>query len=266
MATCGICIHETCDEPIPRDPNDKYTQGDVWGLYESVYRPIYDALLQSLSQHDPGSEAYNRCNQSFLDLTSAPDVISNPRPAIVMESQEDDDGEGLMVCLATRYEETDISELPRIFQHFSIPIAPNHHMCHGSLDHLHSLPEWGKDNAYLIVRPFQSRATVDRPWSKTVDGERVHWVLGRDTMRFLRAEIDRKRDEWQEMAKDSELLAELEAEVRVSTTMLIQVDLADTCTYCPGSCQETQGTILCESSTLFAHRRQAHKPGTLGRR
>lgn len=224
MATCGICTGEVHDEPMPRDPNDKFTQGDVYGLKESVYTPIYDILRESFPQYGVGSSAHRRSRQSLLDLTKVPDVISDPRPAIIMEDKEEDDGGGLLVCLATRYDQTDISKLPRIFRHFSIPISPNHHMWQGYLDHLHSLPEWGKENAWIIARPFKSTATRDRPWSKAVGGgKRVPWVFGRDAMKFLRTEYARRLDEWQEMCRDPVVAAELEAELRVSSTANIDI-------------------------------------------
>ncbi|KAI1790360.1 hypothetical protein LXA43DRAFT_891186 [Ganoderma leucocontextum] len=219
MATSVGCSRKTCDLPISRDSNAKYIQGDVYSLKESVYTPIYDILQQTFPNL---GAAYARSQQSFNDITTTPDVIANPRPAIIMLDQ-DDDRRGLMVCLATTYSGKDLSELPRIFRHFSIPIAPHDHSCPGHLDHLHSLPEWGKENAWIIAWSFPSTATRDRVWSKAVDGGRVPWVFGRDAMRFLRTECDRKLEEWKRMCEDPELAAALEAELRVSATTYIQI-------------------------------------------
>ncbi|KAI1790358.1 hypothetical protein LXA43DRAFT_865268, partial [Ganoderma leucocontextum] len=191
----------------------KYTRGDVYGLKESVYTPIYDILQESFPQHGAGSDAFRRSQQSFRDITTTPDVIVNPRPAIIMQDKDDDRG-SLMVCLATRYEGEDISKLPLIFRHFSIPIAPHDHISPGHLSHLHSYPEWGRNNAWIIARPFPSNATRGCVWDTQIDGEEVPYVFGEDAMGFLEEECDRKREEWISMCKDRKLAAKFEAELR----------------------------------------------------
>ncbi len=221
MASCGICLREAYDVPIPRDPNVAYAQGDVYGLKESVYTPIHDILQRTFGTGNP---AYERSRKSFSDITSTADVIDNPRPAIIMDDQDDDEGEGLMVCLVTTYSNKDISELPRIFRHFSIAIASNDKMWHGYFDHLHALPEWGRENAYVIAWDFLSKATRDGAWTAQVDGKKVPQVIGRDGMSFLRVEINRRWEDWQVMCKDTKLAGKLEAELRVSAqTTYIQV-------------------------------------------
>ena len=112
VASCNTCAREACEVPMPRDPDDTFTQGDVWGMNESIYTAIHGILVESFPKH---SATYKRPNQSLLDLVRVSNVIRDPRPAIAMEDLEDDDGAGVQVCLATRYEGKDISELPCIF-------------------------------------------------------------------------------------------------------------------------------------------------------
>nr|VWP01480.1 Bromo domain-containing protein [Ganoderma boninense] len=94
MASCSICARETCDAPMPRDPNVKYSQGDFYSLRESVYTPIYDILRSTFSALGSESDAWKRNQHSFEALTSVPNVIKDGRPAVVMQD-EDDNPQGL---------------------------------------------------------------------------------------------------------------------------------------------------------------------------
>ena len=231
MACCGICARETCDTPLSRDPNVKYSKGDVYSIRDSIYTPINEILMKTFGA---GTPAFNRSSQSLKGLTSRSDVIRDGRPAVITKDQ-DDDGQGVWVCLATTYSGEEFSKLPFIFRHFSIPIAPN--MGHGLLNHLHGLPEWEKENAYVIMWPFQSKATREGLWTVRIDGEEVPQVLGKEAMEFLIAECERKSEEWWEICEDRKVATEHEAELRVSTTTHAQMNLTNSC--CPGPCQKT---------------------------
>ena len=192
----------------------KYSIGDVYSLKESVYTAIYDIFRSTFGE---GSEAFNRSCDSLQDLTRSPDVIKEGRPAIIMKDDINGDNPlGLLVCLATTYSGEDISNLPSVFQHFSIPIAPN--MWHGHGDHVHGLPEWEKPNAFVIGWQFRSKATREGVWMTQADGEEVPQVLGKEAMRFLVAECKRRRETWLEMCKNLVTATALEAEVNVSAT------------------------------------------------
>ncbi len=217
MASCGICARGTCDVPLARDSNVKYSEGDVYSLRESVYTPIHDILRCTFSQLGGESDALKRNQHSFDDLKSASNFIKGGRPAIVMEDANDNHL-GLMVCVATTYSGEDISKLPRIFRHFSIPVAYNGHITPDHLCHLHAVPEWDRQNAYIIAWQFQSTATCEGIWTVHTDGKptNVPQVLGKDAMEFLVTECDRRREEWHEMCRIPEMAAALEAELRVS--------------------------------------------------
>ena len=98
MDFCGTCARETCDVPTSRDPNSKYAQGDVYGLRESVYTPIYDILQHTFSKAGGNTDALKRAQRSFNDVTSVPRATRSIRPAIIMEEGDDDNGQlGLTV-------------------------------------------------------------------------------------------------------------------------------------------------------------------------
>ncbi|KAM5537896.1 hypothetical protein V8D89_008372 [Ganoderma adspersum] len=212
MATCDGCSRETHDVPLPRDSNAKYIRGDVCSLRESVYAraPICDILGRSFAELGGESDVPKKNRNSSNDLTITTDVIRGGRPAVIMKD-DDDNRQGLMVCVATTYSGEDISKLPRIFQHFSIPIVPNGH---NSPFHLHALPEWDRGNAWLIAWPFGSTATREGIWTSQANGEGVPQVLGRDAMEFLKTDINKKREEWRKMCMDPAAAAELEADLR----------------------------------------------------
>lgn len=266
MASCGTCARETHDEPVIRDPNFKYIQGDVYSLKESVYTPIYDILLHTFSKLDDQSDALRRTQQSLDKLTR---TIKGGRPAVIMKDGGDD-RQGLMVCVATTYKGEDISKLPLIFRHFSIFIEPNH-LPSPSPDHtshIHALPEWDKENAYIIAWRFPSKATRECVWTAQADGDskEVRQVFGRHAMEYLVAECTKRKEQWEEMCKDPAMALKLESELRVSAARSIQVDSADPC-FSETRQRPPEGeTRLCESSTtLLDHHRRAHQPGTTER-
>nr|VWP01475.1 Mitogen-activated protein kinase kinase kinase [Ganoderma boninense] len=214
MASCNICARETCDVPVTSDPNVKYSQGDVYSLKESVYTPIYHILGSTFAALAGKSATLKRNQQSLYDLTRTPDVIRSGRPAVIMEDDDGDNPLGPMVCVATTYSGQDISKLPLIFRHFSIPVASNGQITSGH--HIHALPEWDRENAYIIAWQFRSTATREFIWTAQADGEpeEVPQVLGKDAMEFLHTECERRRDEWKEMCRDPKVAAKLEAELR----------------------------------------------------
>ncbi|PIL33723.1 hypothetical protein GSI_04348 [Ganoderma sinense ZZ0214-1] len=213
MASCSFCARETCDVPLERDTNFKYSQGDIYGLKESVYTPIYDILVQTFSNLTGESDALKRSQQSLNWLTRVPNVIKDCRPAVVMRD-DDDNRLGLTVCVATTYGDEDISNLPFIFRHFSIPFALNGQS--SSEHHVHALPECDRKNAYIFAWQFRSKATRDGLWSVHADGEpeKVPQVLGRDAMEFLVKESARRKEEWENMCKDPGVAAEFETQLR----------------------------------------------------
>ena len=121
-----------------------------------------------------------------------------------------------MLCVATTYKGVDISKLPRIIQHFSISLVSN-----GGIalqPHVHALPEWDRQNAYIIAWQFQSKATLEDAWTAQADeeSEKVLQVLGKGAMEFLVTECTKRKEQWEKMCADPQMALELEAELRVS--------------------------------------------------
>ncbi|PIL33729.1 hypothetical protein GSI_04354 [Ganoderma sinense ZZ0214-1] len=213
MTSCGICARETCDAPLERDTNFKYSQGDIYGLKVSIYTPIYDILVHTFSSLPGESDTLKRNKKLLEALSRFYNVEKGSRPAVIMKD-DDDNRLGLMVCVATTYGKEEISNLPFIFRHFSIPLALNGQS--SSEHHVHTLPESGKENAYIIAWPFQTTAAVDGTWTAQADegSEKVPQVLGRDAMKFLVKECARRKEEWEEMCEDPEVAVKAEGQLR----------------------------------------------------
>ena len=211
---------------MSRDSGFQYCQGDVYGLRESVYTPIYDILVHTFSRLGGESDAFRRSQRSFDEVTNVPNFIRGGRPAVIMKD-DDDNRLGLMVCVATTYKGVDISKLPRIFQHFSITLTPNDNI--PLEDHVHALPGWDRQNAYIIAWPFQSTATLEDAWTAQADEESktVSQVLGKGAMEFLVTECTKRKEQWEKMCADPQMALELEAELRVSVATHAQTDLTD---------------------------------------
>lgn len=230
MASCGTCARGTCDVPLARDTTVEYHQGDVYSLQESVYTPIYDILVHTFSRLGDKSDTSKRSQRSLNDFKGVPNHIRGGRPAVIMEDDDGDNPLGLMVCVATTYSGEPISKLPHIFQHFSIEIAPNHRPSTDRLCHLHGLPEWDRENAWLIGWPFRSTATCEGAWTSKPDGQGDPQVFGMEAMKFLAAECRKRWKDWWDMCeKDPGLPAVFEAELRVSAAKHVQDDFTDPC-------------------------------------
>ena len=212
---------------MPRDSGFQYPQGDVYSLRESVYTPIYDILRHTFTRLSSESDALKRAQQSFNEVTRIPNAIRGGRPAVIMED-DDDNTSGLMVCVATTFKGVDISTLPLIFRHFAIHLSPNGDISLDHSSHIHALPEWDRQNAYIIAWQFRSTATLEGAWTTQAGEEpETRQVLGKGAIELLVTECNKRKEKREKMCEDPKVALELEAELRVSAAAHTQTNLTD---------------------------------------
>ena len=198
--------------------------GDVRSVKESVFTPCYEILKSSISNLP--SSLRNHAARSSDNLTSELcEATRSLRPCIVVKGGiiESDGKTTASICLTTTFNRDPISAMPRIFDHFCVPISP-HELIPANRyreQHVHSMPqEWPRDNGWVIAWPMKISRPIGGPWVEKVNGESQtdgpEWFFGKRAVALLRHECIRKRTEWLEKCKDPDTACALAEEVYVS--------------------------------------------------
>ena len=205
------------------DPN-LLVAGDVRTIQESIFTPIYDILKNPISNL-PRS-LHSLAEQSSASITSLLlDATSRRRPCIVLEEGviKPDGTATVGICLTTTFNKDSIAAMPRIFQHFCVPISPHNLVANGRYrePHVHSMPyEWPRNNGWVIAWCLQSTRKIEEPWVEKVNGKRQiggpEWFFGRQAVALLLDECTRRRDDWYDTCKNPGLACALAKEVYVS--------------------------------------------------
>ena len=159
----------TCSEPLATqhaiDPNKKqYAIGDIVAIQESVHTPI-DPLFASVAAVQPAASSLDNVSRVSKGLDGEGSPV---RPAVILEprliAQQDQEEDTSYLMLMATYKGTHtLAELPLVLQHFCVAVSP-HCEIGEDVTHLHTSPEWQKDHAWLIARPFFSSGTVSKRW------------------------------------------------------------------------------------------------------
>ncbi|KAI0669550.1 hypothetical protein C8Q78DRAFT_1040795 [Trametes maxima] len=197
-----------------------YLAGDICAIYERASTPVYLYL-----NNRPPTSGILRANQTWGSITynasgwrKSGSAVNNvgesrstgverdnphrPRPCVLMDTTLISSSPlNVRVCLFATFDgEWRPSALPRVLQHFCIPIFP--HICivpGKGENHAHTTPEWEHADAWLLAMPFNSTAGIEGRW---VD-ERPHCVEG-DSLHFARSDMialakvcENKRRQWE---------------------------------------------------------------------
>ena len=138
----------------------RYAYGEIIRINESVHAPIEPILSpyqQARSLASGGSPSQTRGRGS-----------KGPRPCVVLTNpgnprQAKGSKPTKTMLLATFSGIHKFDNLPRVLQHFCMPVSP-HSEIGADVEHLHTTPEWQRDHAWLILRPFYSSGAVSGRW------------------------------------------------------------------------------------------------------
>lgn len=205
--------------PSVQEEDKHYSQGEVYGTWESVYTAVYD--IPRAHDTDLGASLYRASLKSYNTLASKARAIPNPRPCIMMDWQNETP-KGRRVCFATTLRGSKLSAMPEVFQHFCIPIYPHDTITRKTPYHLHSEPKWEKENAWVIAWAFHSKSELSglwmdsRPVTIAAAGEPQPWFFGRAAMTLLQTECRRRRISWSKKCSNRETAMIYFAQVKVS--------------------------------------------------
>ncbi|KAI0740874.1 hypothetical protein C8Q76DRAFT_853153 [Earliella scabrosa] len=213
MTVAGSPSHCNCthvcdgDAPVPRGPGIR--KGDVYKIEESIYTPIYDILSHESS--NPDRATWRDSRQTFHDIVQKMHATYKRRPCIMMKHDPDPPTvrKGRKLCLTTTLEGERIENLPRIFLEFCVPIAPSYAISGDEAAHVHSLPEWDRENAWVIAWMFTSRRALlgDSPDPNCVT--RQERVFGSKAMNDLKDECQKRLRAWYDKCRNDQSVSRL---------------------------------------------------------
>ena len=191
--------HGNCgDTQTPRDDNfHTILAGDVFAVQESVYAAIYDVLYQSTVTD---RTLYSQTRTAAHALMGREHATTKIRPCIMMRDDSDPPimRKARMICVTTTWEKTPLTDLPELFQHFSVPLFPNDRISRKHPDHYHSLPSWDIEGAFVFAWQFESKRPLLNRWPRKEPGEPPEEpvVFGTAANARLAQDCLEKREEW----------------------------------------------------------------------
>ncbi|TFK84687.1 hypothetical protein K466DRAFT_496090 [Polyporus arcularius HHB13444] len=198
--SCQCPRYRNGDEPGPSPYAGGIASGDVYTINESVCTPIYDILRNSPNL---ARTQWVQSTTSFISVCSRQTATKHldGRPCIIMRPYKEPPTRamGRKVCLATTLWGRQMSKLPKIFQEFSVPLYPRSSPFEEGDDHIHSLPQWSRTDAWIIAWEFTTHRPLIRRLSagRESDQPGANMVLGMAAMEQLRADCKRNRQEWE---------------------------------------------------------------------
>ncbi|KAI9067477.1 hypothetical protein FKP32DRAFT_1755144 [Trametes sanguinea] len=156
---CLECLDPVRDEyylPESRSAQTEYHGGDICAIKEGTHVPVYLLLA-------PGRRIQAR-------LLNSDDY--RPRPCIVLNNPTEDSmagpvpppasGERTICLMATFNGGTKFEDLPEVLQLNTMPVSP--HYLAQSRRHVHTSPEWEKENAWVILHAYDPRKPFQGHW------------------------------------------------------------------------------------------------------
>ncbi|KAH9846519.1 hypothetical protein C2E23DRAFT_573745 [Lenzites betulinus] len=208
---CLRCQQPSLAPYIPSNPQVKkpeYTPGDIYGIFET----IATAVAYFFEEENPkrGRKRPNTIKRpSLIFHRSAP-------------PNRDKTTQFIVVCLFATFHVTQrFEDLPTVLKHFCVPVSPNVLIKPG-IEHMHTDPEWAREDAYLLLLPFPARRhRLDVRWEDGRHGDVVgaSFRLNEEEYRKIVALTDATFKKWEEWMKENpERAAEAVAEYWVSTS------------------------------------------------
>ncbi|OSC96779.1 hypothetical protein PYCCODRAFT_1249166 [Trametes coccinea BRFM310] len=189
---CLKCLNPVQDEYLPEDglADSAYKAGDICAIKEGTHVPIY--LLLAPGRRVP------------VQLLNSDDY--RPRPCVVLNNraESDDPGpvspSGRTICLmATFNGGTRLEDLPEVLQLNCMPISP-HYLCQSGMRHIHTSPEWPKENAWVILHGYDTEKPFSGHWRNMASQtpNQSFYQLDTETLSAVIRLSKARRAQWEE--------------------------------------------------------------------
>ena len=223
--TCSRCTGaEKPSSTILSMDSTVYSAGFICAVNESLAIPFENMLLRS-----PGIKNNRRVQQQGERNLNrlARCEFSKCRPCVILSSttivRGNSVSEPIMntrVCLMGTFGngQTPYEQLPRICQHFVIPIRPNPRSAPGGL-HIHVSPEMTNPNQYIIGIPIYTKRIIERTWPGPVgdpSSPPMVYTIDQESLVELDEAIQERISQWDGMCRaDPGFAVECAVEYRV---------------------------------------------------
>ncbi|KAI9067483.1 hypothetical protein FKP32DRAFT_265975 [Trametes sanguinea] len=226
LVICKKCRGEELNNPDPeyRPARDSryFSPGDIWAIREGTQVPVYLILN---GQYTGYSIPTHASTGGFSTSTSYARSTAlghyNARPCIIMRRAAMSSPHGCTVCLmATFSGSTRLEDLPEVLRVYCIPLSP-----HGLLrrrpgaKHIHTSPEWPKENTWVIARKFDTYGNLVGRWENRAsdDPTASSYTLDRESQAVLAQSEKERRIQWElSCAEDQTLRKRCDDEYKVS--------------------------------------------------
>ena len=206
----------------------KYKAGFICSVHETLGAP-FERVLKYSPGIENDTDVYEQCD---INLTLfAQRRVGKSRPCVVLNSRNVvrsvNGHEPRMqtdVCLMGTFHNTPYELLPRICQHFVIPIRPNPRSTSEG-HHMHATPEMSHENQYIIAIQMTTERFIKGTWPPAGQGEMppepvVHHIEY-ESMQRLRGLLIERMEEWERMCEaDPEFAVRCAVEYRVRNISL----------------------------------------------
>lgn len=220
MGLC-FCPHITeGDRRIVKSKDDPLLlrAGEVRAIQESVFTPCFDILADHITKLPDHLADFS--NSSLRSIKSKKRRATHKtRPCIILNEGKlrPDNTTDAEVCLLATFEKTPMTELPKLFRHFCVPIVPHDDVpTPNKENHLHSMPyDWSQYNTWAIAWRLKSTRAVDNTWVDFRLPEVSEWYFGRRAIRILMRQCDERRDAWDKLCDNRQKVMEIAHEFSV---------------------------------------------------
>ncbi|KAI8978348.1 hypothetical protein BD414DRAFT_580151 [Trametes punicea] len=206
---CSRCQEPCTDEYLPARDAKAYLPGEICAIKDSPDVPIYLLLTGG---RPPPTQSDNSRSVQFSSVVSARTAASgvrdgyNPRPCIVLEPAPTMSHVGSLICLmATLVGRSQLDELCEILKLFCVHVSPHSPANLADHEHIHTYPEWCKDNTWLIAFRYSSTVSIEGRWRNYRSQTQPHssFKLDATYMEELIRLCERRLEEWEKIVQDN---------------------------------------------------------------
>ncbi|KAI0327937.1 hypothetical protein GY45DRAFT_1362998 [Cubamyces sp. BRFM 1775] len=176
--------------------------GDICVIYESPNVPVHEILTGLAPRYATGTPS-DTTETVGTDVQATPEYWrgSKKRPCIVTKRRSLTPA-SVEVCLMATFGHTAaLKDIPEILQRFCVPIYPH---TVPSMQHLHTCPEWLREDAWVLARRTQSASQISKWWknNRSETPEKSAFKADEEALLLLLELCERKQEAWEALLQE----------------------------------------------------------------
>ncbi|KAI0664039.1 hypothetical protein C8Q70DRAFT_944845 [Cubamyces menziesii] len=169
--------------------------GDICAIQESPNVPVHE-ILTGLPPRYPSDTISDTTETVGSNVQTTPEYWRGfkSRPCIVTRSSQA--SVPAEVCLMATFGHTAaLRDIPEILQRFCVPVYP--HLI-PSMQHLHTCPEWMREDGWVLARRMLSTSHISGRWRnmRSETPEKSAFKVDEEALLSLLELCERKQEEW----------------------------------------------------------------------